>query len=108
AALSVLMSVTLFWTISGEGINTMMVSAMFLLSGMIVPLPLMPEPLASIVAVLPFRAMGDVPFRLLTGVMPAGAVFGEWIFQLAWLAGLIVLGRLLLAMGLRRLVVQGG
>jgi ABC-2 type transport system permease protein len=108
ASLSVLMNVSLFWTVSGEGINTLVVSAMFLLSGMIVPLPLLPSPLGEIVAVLPFRGMGDVPFRLLTGAMDPGRVWAELPFQLAWAAGLILLGRGLLGLGLRRLTVQGG
>jgi ABC-2 type transport system permease protein len=57
---------------------------------------------------LPFRAIMDVPFRLYSGHLPAAQaplLIGQ---QLLWAAILVLIGRLVLSRGLRRLVVQGG
>ena len=57
---------------------------------------------------LPFRGLVDLPFRLYMGHIPPREVFGVLSHQLLWTAGLVLLGRWLLARGTRRLVVQGG
>ena len=108
SSISMLMMVSMFWTISGRGVNLVMSSALFLLSGMIIPIPLFPEFLKPVLHALPFCGLIDAPFRLFTEHAPAGAVAGLLIHQLAWAAGLIALGRVLLARAVRRLVVQGG
>ncbi len=108
AAIWVLMTITMFWTIAGEGVAGLVGGAMFLLSGMIVPLPLMPDWLQPVLAWLPFRGLCDVPHRLFVGSLPVGALPAALAHQLAWTAGLVVFGRWLMGRGLRRLVVQGG
>jgi len=57
---------------------------------------------------LPFRGLADAPFRLYSGHLAPAALAGVLGHQLAWLAVLVLAGRLLLGRGLRRLVVQGG
>ena len=108
ATLSVLFDITVFWTLSGQGINSILSAAMFVLSGMIVPLPLFPAWLQDVLAWLPFRGLIDIPFRLFTGDLPALHVWPLLAQQLAWALALAGLGRLVLAAGLRRVVVQGG
>lgn len=107
-AISLLFTLSLLWTISGEGISRLGPAVVFLLSGTVVPLPLFPPWMQPILSALPFRGLMDVPFRLYLGQMP----WQEGSFALAqqwgWVAGLLLLGRWLLALGVRRLVVQGG
>src|SRR5262245_7107622 len=67
AALVALMTISLLWTISGEGISRLAPGAIFVLSGIIVPLPLLPEWLQRVAEVLPFRGLIDTPFRLYLG-----------------------------------------
>jgi ABC-2 type transport system permease protein len=107
-ALSTLMAITLLWTISGDGVNRILPSVMFLASGMIIPLPLYPDWLQGFINVLPFRGLADLPFRLYSGNLPAASVVGVVAIQFAWALLLVVIGRRILARGLRRLVVQGG
>ena len=57
---------------------------------------------------LPFRGMGDVAYRVLSGHIPPGQIGGVLLHQLAWTAAMVALGRFLLTRGTRRLVVQGG
>jgi ABC-2 type transport system permease protein len=68
----------------------------------------LPEWAQPILAALPFRGLADVPFRLYMGHIPPERVVGELLHQAVWLLLLVMLGRWVLARGLRRLVVQGG
>jgi len=108
SAVATLMSISMFWTISARGLNAVILSTTFLLSGMIVPLPLFPDALQPLLNALPFRGLCDVPFRLFTGHIPAGDLPGELAHQLAWAAVIVLCGRCLLGRAVRRLVVQGG
>ncbi len=107
-ALSNLVTVSLLWTISGEGISRAAPSLVFLFSGMLVPLPFFPDWAQPIVNFLPFRGMVDVPFRLYTGNIPPSQAGASFAHQMAWTLAFVLVGRALLARGARRLVVQGG
>ena len=108
AAITTLAHMTLFWTLAGEGISRILPAAVIVFSGMVVPLPFFPEWAQPIVRALPFRALCDVPFRLYTGDLSPAAALPELAFGLAWTLALVAAGRILLARGARRLVVQGG
>jgi ABC-2 type transport system permease protein len=79
-----------------------------LLSGALVPLPLLPEWIQPLAAALPFRGLLDTPFRLYLGHLPPAEALLAVAHQLAWTVALVLLGRWLLARALRRVVVQGG
>ena len=108
AALNMLMNITMFWTLAGRGISAMVGGLLFVLSGMAVPLPLMPAWLQPVLNVLPFRGLMDIPFRLFTGSLPPSAMPGLLAHQLGWAAAMILTGRHLMHRAMRRLVVQGG
>ena len=108
SAISLLFTLSLLWTISGEGISRMGPSVVFLFSGIIVPLPLFPDWMQPILNAMPFRGLMDVPFRLYLGQMSWHEGLPALVQQWVWVAGLLLLGRWLLAMGVKRLVVQGG
>ncbi|MFA6108831.1 MAG: ABC-2 family transporter protein [Candidatus Latescibacterota bacterium] len=107
-AVSNLLHVSLMWTITGEGIAQLVQVAVFLLSGLIVPLPLYPDWAQTAIAWLPFRGLADLPFRLWAGHLPPTALWSVLAQQLGWTLGLALFGRWLLGRGLRRLTVQGG
>ena len=108
AALTTLFTVSLLWTVSGEGISQLGTALVTLLSGMAVPIPLWPDALRPLVAFLPFRGLVDTPFRFYVGSLPPSALLPALAHQLAWTAGLVALGALLMRRGLRRLEIQGG
>ncbi len=108
SAVSLLMTISMFWTISGRGISLLFSPAMFLLSGMILPIPLFPDFLQPVLKSLPFVGVIDLPIRLFVQQIPASHAAGVVAYQLAWTAGLIVVGRFLIRRAMRRLVVQGG
>jgi ABC-2 type transport system permease protein len=107
-AITVLVGITLMWTVSGEGIVQLLPSVVTLLSGMLVPIPLFPEWAQPILEFLPFKALVDAPYRVYLGNIPieelGRVVFHQWV----WIAILILGGRALLKRGLKRMVVQGG
>ncbi|HJP29408.1 MAG: ABC-2 family transporter protein [Candidatus Latescibacteria bacterium] len=108
AAITTLLSITLMWTLSGDGAMMLVVSVVVFFSGQAVPLPMFPEWLQPLITSLPFRGLIDIPFRLYLGHIPAAEAPSLLAFQLAWAAALILFGRALMAHGRRVLVAQGG
>jgi viologen exporter family transport system permease protein len=108
AAMCTLASISLMWTISGEGLRRFLSVAAWFLSGIVVPLPLFPHWAQAVMAALPFRGLIDTPLQLYIGRIPPGQAAGAVAQQLAWTAACVLLGRALVARGKHRLVVQGG
>lgn len=107
-AITMLMQISLLWTISGEGINRLMPPVVTVFSGMVLPLPLFPDWLQGFLYWQPFRGVGDVPYRIYSGHISALQAPTEILLQCAWGFLLIGLGYWLLQRGLRRMVIQGG
>jgi ABC-2 type transport system permease protein len=107
-ALSTLINITLLWTISGEGIVMVMTTAVSMLSGLLIPLPLLPEWAQPVLRWLPFAGVFDLPFRIYAGHVPPADVAIVLARQLAWTVALVAFGRWLLGRAIRRVVVQGG
>jgi len=108
AAITTFVTISLLWTISGEGVTRLVPSLAYLFSGVVIPLPFFPDWAQPILNALPFRGLMDVPFRVYVGHIPPEQIGAVLAHQAAWIAALILLGRWLLARGTRRLVVQGG
>ena len=94
--------------ISGQGISQLLPAAVYVFSGMIIPVPLFPEWAQRILDFLPFRGLVDTPIRLYLGHIPPSQLWSVLGHQLLWVLAFVALGRWLLARGVRRLVVQGG
>jgi ABC-2 type transport system permease protein len=107
-ALTMLLTVSLMWTLSGEGINSIAPSLIIIFSGMIVPLPLFPDWMQPLLNWLPFSGLLDRPFRLFTGHLAIDALFSVLLHQAVWIGVLVFLGRFLVQRGLQKLIIQGG
>jgi ABC-2 type transport system permease protein len=108
AAFQTLLTISLLWTISGDGIARVALVGMWIFSGIVLPLLLFPNWIQPVLNVLPFRGILDLPFRLYTGNIPVTEAASVFAHQLIWTVVLIVIGRAILACGTRRLVIQGG
>jgi ABC-2 type transport system permease protein len=108
AAITNLLAISLFWTLSGEGLTRMLPQIANLFSGLIVPLPLFPSFLQPLVLMLPFRGLMDTPLRLYLGDIPPAQLPAALAHQLIWTLLLVAVGKLMLQRAMRRVVVQGG
>lgn len=108
AAFTVLITLSMMWTVAGEGIVRLGPGLVYALSGMLVPLPLMPAFLQPALRALPFRDMMDTPTRLYLGLIPARDLGFVLAHEIAWTLALAAAGRMLFARAARRLVIQGG
>ncbi|MCU6710352.1 ABC transporter permease [Paenibacillus sp. J5C_2022] len=107
-AISMLIYISVFWTMSPVGSILMVGVAGEFLAGLIIPVPLMPSWLQSIVHLLPFRYTADFPFRVYSGHIPKLEALTGISVQLLWLVILIAGGYWLMQRALRAVVVQGG
>ncbi len=107
-AISALVSISMLWTISGQGIPPISTALVFAFSGMIVPIPFYPDILRGPVKLLPFRGIIDTPMRIYIGHLTGGEMMLSLLHQAVWICLLVVVGRWLLSRGFKRLVVQGG
>ena len=108
ASLIVLANVSLFWTISGEGVFHFIPVLVWFFSGIVIPLPLLPPWMQTFINFLPFRGLLDTPLRVYIGQLNGLDAFLAISAQIAWILALVFIGRVTLSRGLRRLVIQGG
>lgn len=97
-----------FWLVETRGLQIlyMVVSGFF--AGLFVPLPLFPGWLLAIADATPFPSVLMTPVDVLSGRVSGVAAVHAVLLQVAWLAGTLLLGRVLTGAGLRKLEVQGG
>lgn len=97
-----------FWTTRVSALNQMYFVAMLFLSGQIAPLSLLPPWVQTVASVLPFRWMISFPVELVLGrLTPADAAIGMGV-QVLWLAGCLLLVRLVWRAGVRVYSAVGG
>jgi viologen exporter family transport system permease protein len=108
ASLTVLIQISLFWTISGQGVPVLIGTFASILGGLIVPIAIFPDSLQPVLRALPFAGLLDHPARLYSGAL--GIADAPWVLahQLGWSAICIASGRALLGHALRRVTLQGG
>lgn len=107
-AISMIIYISTFYTMSGTG--PMLIIGVFgeFFSGLIIPVPLMPDVLQKIVYVLPFRYTSDLPFRIYAGnIGPEEALISIGV-QAAWIFIIVALGRLWMKKTLKKVIIQGG
>ncbi len=108
SAITTLMNISLFWTISGQGLVSLMPSVVMMMSGLIIPLPFFPDWLQPVLNFLPFRGIIDVPFRIYMGHISPGHAPVLILHQLAWTAALLLVNKWLIHRARQRILIQGG
>ena len=107
-AITNFISISMMWTVSGDGIASFAPAIVMMFSGMIVPIPFFPDWIQTIIRILPFSGLVDTPYRLYLGHLPASDLGFLFAHQIIWSFAFILLGRWMLNRGLRRMTVQGG
>ena len=107
-AFCMLVYVVTFFTISPDGVRMVAVSAVELLAGSIIPLPFFPDSVRTVLELLPFASMQNVPLRIYSGDLAGEAAVSALALQVFWLAVLVLLGKLLMRRAEKKITVQGG
>ena len=107
-AISTLVNISALWTIQNDGVLILVTAVVALLSGVLVPLPLLPDWAQPVLRWLPFAGVIDLPFRIYNGDIAPDALALVLARQIGWTLAIVALGRRLLRGGMRRVVVQGG
>ena len=97
-----------FFTISPSGLRILVTSVIEFFAGAIIPLPFFPDSLRTLMELLPFASMQNVPLRIYSASMSAGEMKRAILLQVFWLAALVLLGKWLCARAMRRMTLQGG
>jgi ABC-2 type transport system permease protein len=97
-----------FWTTDARGINYLANTVILFSSGFIVPLNFFPPVLRSLLVLLPFSALANLPVNVYLGNVSWAELGAALSLQAAWIVGLVLGGRLLLRRLVAHLTVQGG
>lgn len=97
-----------FFSISPQGFRMLFMGAVEFLAGSIFPLPFIPEPFRSIIELMPFASMHNVPFRIYSGDLMGNDRMKAILLQIFWIVMLNIIGVALYKKAERRVVVQGG
>lgn len=97
-----------FFTYQDKGIASIVYSIGGLLSGFSIPLPLMPNFILKIANVLPFRYIGDLPFRLYSSNINYYEGLKCMFFQIMWIVILVIIGKIIMKYTLKKVSIQGG
>jgi ABC-2 type transport system permease protein len=106
-ALSMFIYLLTFFTLNPYSCLIISVASDFLM-GTLIPIPLMPDSLQRVLALLPFRYMADFPFRVYSGHIAGTEALTGLGIQLCWITFFVISGGMAFRGIQRRLVVQGG
>lgn len=107
-AISMLIYISIFYTMSGVGSLLIFGVLGEFFSGLAIPVPLMPDALKKIVYLLPFRYTSDLPFRIYAGNIGVKEGLISIGVQFFWIFILVILGKLWMNKALKKIVIQGG
>ena len=107
-ALSLIVHIITMFTIDSRGITSayMMIAEVFM--GIIVPIPFFPLWMKKISDFLPFKFIGDFPYRAYSGNI--GILEGRTLLigSFTWMIIALIFGYLLSKYALKKAVIQGG
>lgn len=103
-----LIQLTAFWLLDVRGANQLAWLTAQFLSGAFVPIVFFPGWLETTARILPFTAMLALPVEVWLGRYEGAELLGVFAIQVLWGAALVLAGRWVLSLAMRRVVVQGG
>lgn len=107
-AIRYLVALIVFWVHDSRSIDSVTTVFSLFMSGMILPLVVLPGWFGMLVRALPWSSLIQVPADVFLGKRTGWSLAGAYAFQAGWALALLVAGRLLTRLAHRRLVVNGG
>lgn len=105
---TMLMYVSMFYTTSYRGVRVLLIAMTAFFTGAVIPFPFFPPSVRSILEILPFAAMQNMPLRIYNGNIAGADALKGIAFQIFWLAVLITAGRVTMGRAMKNVIVQGG
>lgn len=103
-----LVNLAAFWSPDARGLGRVAFTVSQLFSGFLMPLRLYPDWFIQICNLTPFPALFNASIEIYIGQLSGSGMWLAILGQLAWFLVLSVLAEIVLRIGVRRLVVQGG
>lgn len=103
-----LLQLCAFWILDVRGPNQIGWMAAQFLSGSFFPVVVFPDGIEQVVRALPFVAMVQLPIETFLGKHQGADLVGVLLTQVGWLVALVLVGRVVLARAVRKVVVHGG
>ena len=97
-----------FFTNEGKGISDIIFLIGDILAGAAFPLPLMPRIIRKVSDYLPFKLIGDLPFRVYSGNISVTSGISLVLLQVIWIIVLITMGQIVMKIALKKVCIQGG
>lgn len=107
-ALSMIVHLIVMFTFDSRGVFTIYTTIADVFMGTIIPIPFFPEWLRKIAYVLPFRYIGDFPYRVYSGNIGVSEGMHLMLHSFIFTIVFIILGYILSKVVLKKAVVQGG
>lgn len=103
-----LVNLAAFWTPNAIGVGRFVFGLSWTFSGFYMPLALFPDWMAQLARMTPFGAGVYVPIEIFLGIVQGKALINSLLLQIFWILTLTILAHIILARGVRKLVIQGG
>lgn len=100
--------IAVFFLLNESGIRSIFANLVDFCSGSLVPLPLLPAGLQTVLSYTPFLYLQNTPYLIYSGYVPLSAAPRYILIQCIWLCILVPLGAWMMKKGLSRVVIQGG
>jgi ABC-2 type transport system permease protein len=107
-AFCMLVYISTFYLLSPAGMKTILVFFADFLAGSTIPLPFFPDKILSIVEILPFSSMQDMPLRIYSGNIAGIEAIHGILLQIVWLIALTLIGKLWMQKATKTVMIQGG
>ena len=107
-SVNIIIHIVAFFTMEDKGVGSIISTVGSFLSGIDIPLPLLPMIIIAVAEYLPFRLIGDLPFRIYSGNIGIGYAIKSLILQIIWVILLFIIGKLIMHRALKKVSIQGG
>lgn len=108
SAFSTILDLLVVITLSERGVNTFVAPLSIVLSGSLIPLPMLPHWMQPVLRHQPFAGLLDFPLRIYSGHLVGVDALTSLAWQAVWTVVLIAIGRIITTRAMARLQMQGG
>lgn len=107
-AFCMLVYISTFYLLSPTGMKTILVFFADFLAGSTIPLPFFPDKILSVIKILPFASMQNMPLRIYSGNIAGIEALNGILLQIFWFFMLTLVGKLWMQKATKTVIIQGG